>query len=86
MKNSNSLKEQKGLKILNIDNLDIFITECNELPERFKSQYISEKNRTSPQVPIVDLLLTIQQNARHHQSLRIYKKQSAPLLRMYLFL
>jgi hypothetical protein len=44
MKNSNSLKEQKGLKILNIDNLDIFITECNELPERFKSQYISEKN------------------------------------------
>jgi hypothetical protein len=40
----NSLKEQHGLEILNIDNLDIFVTECKELPERFKSKYITDKN------------------------------------------
>jgi hypothetical protein len=40
----NDDKEQKGLEILDTDNLDIFVTECNKLPERFKSQYITEKN------------------------------------------
>jgi hypothetical protein len=38
----NSLKEQRGLEILDINNLDKFVTECIKLPERFKEQYIKE--------------------------------------------
>ena len=40
----NSLKEQRGLKILNTDNLDDFTNECMKLPEHFKSEYITEEN------------------------------------------
>ena len=39
---NNSLKEQKGLEILDIDNLKEFTTLCDELPADFKSQYILE--------------------------------------------
>ena len=38
----NSYKEQKGLEILDIDNLKEFTTLCNKLPLDFKSQYILE--------------------------------------------
>ena len=38
----NNLKEQKGLEILNLDNLETFIRECLELPEQFKRDYIAE--------------------------------------------
>jgi hypothetical protein len=37
---NNSLREQKGLEILDIDNLKEFTTLCDELPTDFKSQYI----------------------------------------------
>jgi hypothetical protein len=37
---NNSLREQKGLEILDIDNLKEFTTLCNKLPLDFKSQYI----------------------------------------------
>jgi hypothetical protein len=36
------LREQKGLEILDIDNLKEFTTLCDELPTDFKSQYILE--------------------------------------------
>jgi hypothetical protein len=39
---NNSLKEQKGLEILDIDNLKEFTTLCDKLPLDFKSQYIFE--------------------------------------------
>jgi hypothetical protein len=39
---NNSLREQKGLEILDIDNLKEFTTLCDELPADFKSQYILE--------------------------------------------
>jgi hypothetical protein len=41
-KMDNSLKEQKGLEILDLDNLETFIRECLELPESFKRAYIPE--------------------------------------------
>jgi hypothetical protein len=34
---NNSLREQKGLEILDIDNLKEFTTLCDELPTDFKS-------------------------------------------------
>ena len=37
-----SLREQKGLEILDIDNLKEFTTLCNKMPLDFKSQYILE--------------------------------------------
>jgi hypothetical protein len=39
---NSSLREQKGLEILNIHNLKEFTTLCDELPADFKSQYILE--------------------------------------------
>ena len=39
---NNSLREQKGLEILDVDNLKEFTTLCDELPADFKSQYILE--------------------------------------------
>jgi hypothetical protein len=44
---NNSLREQKGLEILDIDNLKEFTTLCDELPADFKSQYILEDDRLS---------------------------------------
>ena len=38
----NDDKEQHGLEILNLDNLETFLRECLELPEPFKRDYISE--------------------------------------------
>jgi hypothetical protein len=35
-------REQKGLEILDVDNLKEFTTLCDELPADFKSQYILE--------------------------------------------
>ena len=38
----NNLKEQKGLEILDLKNLEEFVTKCINLTEDFKSQYIRE--------------------------------------------
>jgi hypothetical protein len=38
----NNLKEQKGLEILDLNNLEDFVTKCINLPEHFKSQFIRE--------------------------------------------
>ena len=38
----NSLKEQHGLEILNLDNLEIFLRQCLALPEQFQKEYIPE--------------------------------------------
>jgi hypothetical protein len=38
----NNLKEQKGLEILDLNNLEDFVTKCINLPEDFKSQSIRE--------------------------------------------
>jgi hypothetical protein len=42
MNNNNNLKEQHGLEILNLDNLEIFLRQCLALPEQFQKEYIPD--------------------------------------------